>query len=187
MKTFNKIRRDANEEMADRAVTRLAIIDSYDASQYAARVRFQPENKLSGWLPVLTPWRGKGWGLFCPPTQGDQVLVQFQEDNQGTGTIGLRAYSNQAPPLAVHSGEFWLVHQTGAFLKLTNDGRISINSGIELDIGNLGQQVHQLVTDALVTLFNSHTHSGVAAGPASTGAPNPQMGSGQLTQTVKAN
>jgi len=163
------------------------VVDSYDPNRYAARVRFQPDNRLSGWLPVMTLWRGNGWGLFCPPSQGDQVQVQFQEDEPGTGTVCLRSYSAGARPLVVTSGEFWLVHQTGAFLKLTNDGKVSINSGVEIDIGSLGQQLHQLVTDAMVSLFNSHTHSGVASGPGSTGVPNQPMGQGHLTQILKGN
>ena len=187
MKVFNRVRRDAKEEVADRAVTRLAIIDGFDPGQYVARVRFQPDDKLSGWFPVMTPWRGNGWGLFCPPSYGDQVQVVFQDDDQGTATVCLRAYSNQARPLPVNPGEFWLVHQSGAFLKLTNDGKLLLNSSVELDVGNLGQPLHQLVTDALVSLFNGHTHGGVAPGSGNSGVPNQQMGQGQLTQTLKGN
>ena len=58
---------------------------------------------------------------------------------------------------------------------------------VELDVGNLGQPLHQLVTDALVSLFNGHTHGGVAPGSGNSGVPNQQMGQGQLTQTLKGN
>ncbi len=187
MKMFNRARRDGDDAVAGLAMTRLAIVESYNPNEYTARVLFQPENKLSGWLPVMTPWPGNGWGLYCPPAQGDQVQVHFQEGGLGTGLVCLRAYSNQAKPLAVNSGEFWLVHQTGAFLKLTNDGKVSINSNVELDVGNVGQQLHQLVTDALVGLFNGHTHGGVASGSSSTSTPNQQMGQGHLTQVLKGN
>ncbi len=187
MKAFNRARRDGDDAVAALAVPRLAVVDSYDPVHYAARVLFQPENKLSGWLPVMTPWPGNGWGLYCPPSPGDQVQVLFQEDGQGTGAVCLRTYSNQVRPLTVNSGEFWLVHQKGTFLKLTNDGKVLINSTVELDVGNLGQQLHQLVTDALVGLFNSHTHGGVASGSSSTAAPNQQMGQAQLTQFLRGN
>jgi uncharacterized protein (DUF2345 family) len=34
----------------------------------------------------------------------------------------------------VPSGEFWLVHQSGSFLKFTNDGKVSVNSASDLDL-----------------------------------------------------
>ena len=42
--------------------SRFAIVSSVDPSAYAARVLLQPEAVLSGWLPILSPWVGSGWG-----------------------------------------------------------------------------------------------------------------------------
>lgn len=115
-------------------VTVIGTIKNYNSQYYMAQVLLQPEGILTGYLPVLSPWVGNGWGLFAPPSAGDQVEVQFQEGNISCGVICLRAFSSQAAPLAVNSGEFWLVHQTGSFIKLTNDGNISINANKNLNI-----------------------------------------------------
>jgi phage baseplate assembly protein gpV len=58
---------------------RFGVVASTDAARHAVRVRLMPEGVLSGWLPVLTPWAGAGWGIFCAPVPGTQVLVVAQE------------------------------------------------------------------------------------------------------------
>ncbi len=166
---INAVRHQVEAGASQRAATRLAIVSSYDPSTYQAQVLYQPEGQLSGWMPVLTPWSGGGFGLFCPPTPGDQVEVQHPDGTHGAGVVCLRSFSDQDRPLPAVCGEFWLVHKTGACLKLTNDGKLSLNSAVEVDVGNLGNALLQLVTDALVTLFNSHVHSGVQKGGGGTG------------------
>ena len=54
---------------------RFGLVASVDGARYAARVRLQPEDVLSGWLPVLSPWVGAGWGLVALPAPGGQVRV----------------------------------------------------------------------------------------------------------------
>jgi phage baseplate assembly protein gpV len=61
------------------AQPRFAIVSSVDPGTGNARVMLQPEGTLSGWLPILSPWTGSGWGMCCPPSPGDQVLVLSQE------------------------------------------------------------------------------------------------------------
>jgi len=119
---WNRVRLEVARALAGRADPRLCLVSSYDPQTYAAKVLVQPENVETGWLPVLSPWIGNGWGLYAPPTAGDQVLVLFQENDQEVGLVLPRLYSNQQRPLAVESGEFWLVHQSGSFVKLTNAG-----------------------------------------------------------------
>ena len=47
---------------------RFGIVTSVDPQNATARVLIQPEAVLSGWLPVLSPWIGSGWGMSCPPS-----------------------------------------------------------------------------------------------------------------------
>jgi len=138
---WNLLRLEMARSLAGRAGPRICIVSNYDPQNYAAKVRIQPEDVLTGWLPVLSSWIGNGWGLFAPPTPGDQVLVIFQEDDQEVGLILPRLFSNKQRPLAVNSGEFWLVHQSGSFLKLTNAGqnnnpppKVLINGAVEIDM-----------------------------------------------------
>lgn len=167
-------------QQAGPALMRVGTVTSYDPANYAVKVSLQPEGATTGWLPILTPWSGNGWGLFAPPTPGDLVEVQFHDGDFNAGVACLRFFNDGQRPLNVASGELWLVHASGAYLKLTNDGKVLMNATAEIDVGNIGSALHTLVTDAFVSLFNSHTHG---AGP----VPNQTMGSSHLTAVLKAN
>ena len=56
------------------AQPRFAVVTSVDPTRPAVRVALQPEGVITGWLPVLSPWIGAGWGMSCPPSPGDQVF-----------------------------------------------------------------------------------------------------------------
>jgi phage baseplate assembly protein V len=146
---------------------RFGTVTSVDAANFTVRVRLRPDDVLTGWLPVLSPWVGAGWGLVSPPMAGDQVFILPQEGCADHGVVVGRAFSKaQAPPL-VPLGELWLEHKSGSALRLTNDGSITI-------IGDL--HVHGQVFDGAGSLsrlrgnYNVHTHRDSYA--ASTAAPD---------------
>lgn len=121
----------------------MGIIDSYDPDLYCAKVRLQPEdpdnpeNSLTGFLPISTEWSGNGWGDVYGPSVGDVVDVHFQEGGKNAGYISKRFYSSVTrPPGPVPSGEAWRVHQSGSFMKFTNDGKVSVNSNSDLDFAS---------------------------------------------------
>src|SRR5436305_10306359 len=97
---------------------RFGTVTSVNPTAATARVLLQPEGVLSGWLPILSPWVGAGWGMCCPPTPGDQVLVLGQEGSAEHGIIVGRAFSSSQAPPATPIGELWLVHRSGSFIKL---------------------------------------------------------------------
>jgi phage baseplate assembly protein gpV len=127
------------------------------SSQHAtARVLIQPDGVLSGWLPVLSQWVGSGWGMVCPPNPGDQVLLVPQEGDVEQGIIIGRSFSKNQMPPAAPGGEFWLMHQSGSFLKLCNDGTVRINGDLHVQ-GEVYDQHGPL--SGLRTHYNAHTHS----------------------------
>lgn len=134
---------------------RFGTITSVNFNNSTARVTIQPDGVLSGWLPVLSQWVGNGWGMVCPPSPGDQVLLVPQEGDIEHGIIIGRSFSNKQQPPAAPIGEFWLVHQTGSFLKLCNDGTIRVNGDVHVN-GNVYDQ-HGSMAD-LRSHYNSHTH-----------------------------
>jgi phage baseplate assembly protein V len=182
------------------AKPRLGLISAYDPNTYAAKVRIQPDDVETGWLPVLTPWVGAGWGLHAPPTPGDQVLVVFQEGSVENGVVVGARYNNVERPLPAPSGELWLVHQSGAFVKLTTDGKLTLNDqagssvvlngdgtgtmsfsgGLTLNANTIvNGDLHATGTvtgDADVVFAGksalTHTHGGVQGGTANTQKPN---------------
>jgi phage baseplate assembly protein gpV len=118
-------------------VARFGLVSSFDPASYAAKVLIQPENVLSGWLPVIAAWVGAGWGLAAPLSPGDQVLVIPQEGDSEQGVIIGCVWSAVDTPMNVPAGELWLRHQSGSFLKLHNDGTIALQAPTVNITGNL--------------------------------------------------
>ncbi len=155
----------------DRATgqARFGIVTSVDPARSAARVALQPEGVVTGWLPVLSAWVGAGWGMACPPAPGDQVLVLAQEGDSDHGVIVGRAWSDQARAVAAPVGELWLVHATGSFVKLCNDGSIQMRGDLRV-AGDVYDRHGSL--DRLRRHYDAHTHDDPQGGAVST--PNQQ-------------
>ena len=144
---------------------RFGLVASVSTDNATARVLLQPEGVLSGWLPVLSPWVGAGWGMVCPPSPGDQVLVLAQEGDGEHGLIVGRAFSQAAKPPAAAVGEFLLAHKSGAFVKLANDGTVRIQGDLHV-AGDVFDQHGSLAR--LRGHYNEHRH------PPSNNSANPQ-------------
>ncbi len=124
----NLIRREIALYLTGRATTRIGLVDSYDPNTHAAKVRFQPENTLSGWIPIGAAATGNNFGVHFAPNIEDQVMVHFLEGEHEAGVIGMRLYSDQDRPLPVPAGEMWIVHKTGSGLTLKGDGSTNITA-----------------------------------------------------------
>ena len=148
---------------------RFGIVTSVDPSRPAARVALQPEGVITGWLPILSMWVGNGWGMASPPATGDQVLVVAQEGDSDHGVIVGRAWSDQARAVAAPVGEFWLVHQSGSFIKLQNDGTIQMQGDLHVD-GDVYDRIGSL--NRLRQHYDAHTHADPQGGQVS--PPDPQ-------------
>lgn len=143
---------------------RFATIASVNPGTATAKVTLQPEGVLTGWLPVLAPWVGAGWGMYCPPSPGDQVLVLAQEGDAEHGIIVGRAYSSEQPPPAAPIGELWLVHKSGSFIRLQNDGTIRMHGDLHVD-GDVYDREGLL--SRLRNRYNAHTHTDSRGGTTS--------------------
>ncbi len=155
--------------MVDRTLgqPRFGTISSFNAADHTARVLLQPEGTVTGWLPVLSPWTGVGWGIVCPLAAGDQVFVLPHEGDAEHGVIVGRAFSSRCPPPQSAEGELWIVHPSGSCLKLKGDGTVSVSGDLHVEgdvYDSHGSMAH------LRGNFNAHTHT-VASG-AITSLPN---------------
>lgn len=185
---------------------------AYDPANYLGMVEFfaadiDENSQPSAWLPISSVWSGNGWGLFAAPPIGSICEVHFQEGNLQNGYINNSFYNNiTAQPLNVPSGEFWIVHQNGTFIKITNDGKVELNGNVEIDltaptinitatgtvnieapnvnIGAHGGSFTALLTGLASAIYNSHTHNILS--PSITDIPNQQFTSGEETTNVKA-
>jgi phage baseplate assembly protein gpV len=136
-KFWNQVKAHATALDGMNGQARFGLVASFDPNAYSARVLVQPENLLSGWLPVLGQWVGAGWGMAAPLSPGDQVLLLAQEGDAEQAVVLGRVWSSVDPPPQVPSGEFWLLHQAGSFIKLMNDGSITLQAATVTVTGNL--------------------------------------------------
>ena len=147
---------------------KFATVSSVNYDTGNVKVIVQPDGILSGWLPVLSPWVGKGWGMACPASPGDQVLVIAHEGDIEQGVVVGRAYSRQQMPPPAPEGEFWLVHKNGSFLKLCGDGSVKISGDLRVD-GDVYDRDGAL--SRLRSNYNNHIHIDSRSGTTSHPSP----------------
>ena len=116
----------------DKQSARHGVVDAYDPNSFSVKVRLQPSNVLTGWIPIQSCYVGNGWGLFAAPTIGDAVQVDCQEGELNAGVMVGSFFNDQDRPLQVPSGEFWLQHKSGSFLKFLNNGDVSVHTARDL-------------------------------------------------------
>ena len=158
--TPGDIKRHAVQAAMQLGVPRFGIVESVDTATYAAKVTLQPDGELTGWLPIMAMAIGSGWGIAFPPNTGDQVLVVPHEGDADSLVIVGFVYSQQQVPPNAAAGEFWLVHKTGSYFKMTNDGNIQSQAPIWTHTGAFhatGEVIRGWGTADQVTL-GGHTH-----------------------------
>jgi phage baseplate assembly protein gpV len=162
---LNAIKTHADALVQTQGQPRFGTITSTDPATGTARVALQPEGVLSGWLPILYPWVGAGWGMVCPPAPGDQVLVLAQEGHAEHGIIVGRIFSSRVAPPAAPSGELWFVHSSGSYFKLQNDGTVQIGGDLHVS-GNVYDS--QGPMSRLRSNYDAHTHNDSRGGVTTT-------------------
>ena len=83
----NAMRGEAERVQATYARLTMGLVDGVDPARHAVRVRLQPQDVLTGWLPVASVGVGAGWQVHWLPAIGTQVKVEFQEGGQGAGSL----------------------------------------------------------------------------------------------------
>jgi phage baseplate assembly protein gpV len=177
---------------------RWGVVQSFNPANYTAKVTLQPEGVLTGWLPIVTPTFGAGWGVVSPLQPGQQVLVVPDTGDHDNGVIlgGTWNTSSTVPKIPaapggattnLQSGEWAFVSPAGSFIRFCADGSVLINATAIYTLGSGSATPLRLATENFVLdVYNNHTHPGVEAGSASTGVPNQQATSSDLTANLKA-
>jgi len=156
---MNAIKSTAQWTTQGIAPTKQGVVTSYDPNHYAVQVQLQPDDVNTGWIPLKCAWVGNGWGLFCPPSIGDVVEVDFQEGDGSVPSAGWRFYNDLNRPLPCPSGEFWLVHQKGAQLKFCNDGTVELKAVKDLNV-TAGGDLNLNVAGTLNSRASQWNHNG---------------------------
>ncbi|WP_145533550.1 baseplate assembly protein [Yersinia alsatica] len=114
--------------------TREGIITSYDPAEYAIKVVLQPDGAETGWIPLDSPWVGNGWGLAAGPMIGASIKIDFDSGNISNGSGSGQHYNDIDRCPSPQSGEFFIVHKSGASFKLTNDGKVTVTDSAGSEI-----------------------------------------------------
>jgi hypothetical protein len=204
------IRQEAIKATQSKNIVQLGIVSSFDPETFTAIVELYPADGTdapalqTGSLPIFTSWAGPGWGMFGAPQLGEVVEVHYQEGSLQNGYVALQAQVGPPSAGVVNAGEFWLIHASGAVLKLTNDGSLNLESNVAINIiapivnidtgasgalklGNLAGALTGFMTAAAVAVYNSHTHSGVMSGSDTSAIPNELLSDSDLSTSVMGN
>lgn len=154
---------------------RVGIVESYDPNGPTVRLTVQPNGVLTGWLPLMGLSVGSGWGIICPPAIGSQAVYICQEGSSQDGIVIGGIWSSVNVPPSAQAGEFWLVHESGSLLKLTNDGGVTLTAENGLTINgdvtiNGTVMASNDVVAGSISLQN-HVHGGVTSGTSDTTGP----------------
>lgn len=149
---MNSMRMQAMRATASIVSSRVGEITSYNPANFTAKVKLQPDDTKTGWLPIASPWIGHGWGLVAAPNIGDMVTVDYINGDLEAGVVVARLWNLEDIPPSVQSGELWIVHKSGAFFKLTNDGKVSFDDAHGASVVLNG--------DGTISSAGSWTHDG---------------------------
>lgn len=156
----------AEQAMSGRMSARQAVVSSYNPADYSVRVRLQPENVETGWLPVATLKAGNGWGVFAPPSPGDVVVVIFEHGERGAGMVIGSLYGDRFRPVNVAAGEMLIRHQSGSLLRFNNNSTVRLESA-----GALTSSAPAWTHTGPMTLAGNLTVNGTASATGTMSAP----------------
>ena len=159
---LNSLRAQSQMAAQGRGSMRLGLVTSYDPATYSVKVSMQPDNVESGWVPLAAQAVGNGWGILTPPAIGDQILVLMQDSDPEAGVAAWCLFNNVDVPPAVPTGEFWMVHKTGSYLKFLTDGSVAMNVAKNLTASVTGTT--QITATGAVTLTTQSDVTATIAG-----------------------
>lgn len=174
------------------AKTQYGTITAYNPNDYTVKVMLQPEGVETGWIPLASSWTGKNMGAVFGPMIGTDCRVDYVGGVAEAAMAGGRFFNANFLPPIVQSGQGAIVDGAGSFVKLNNDGTITLsaNASITTTTPILTQNGNMTVTGNIIADGNvtgaivtgntdvviaglsgkNHYHPGVATGTGNTGA-----------------
>lgn len=166
---------------------RAGLVSSYDPDRYAVKVKLQPEETETGWLPIVTAMAGNGFGVYFGPEIDDQAVVAFLEGSVETGVcLGFLPSDIDRPP-SVPSGEGLVRHKDGAFLRFLPGAVVDLEAAGGFNVTANTKITGDLTVTGDVTdrtpgntasmkvhrdAYNGHHHGGVQTGGGVTAVPD---------------
>ncbi|MFZ4215292.1 phage baseplate assembly protein V [Pantoea endophytica] len=198
MRAFlNAMAATAQQTSAGISGTRQGIITAYDPVTYAVKVQLQPTGEETGWIPLSSPWVGKGWGMAAGPSIGAVVEVEFDSGLMGAGMAAGQFFNDVDRSPGPPSGEFWLIHKSGSLFKFLNSGEVLLSSATKITYdapahhftgGDVTMENNLIVVKDISdnngaygtvqkvrVTYNGHTHPENGDGGGTTSKPNQQL------------
>lgn len=122
------IKRVVSEFLAQFVTTKYGQISSYNPNDYTVKVILMPTMEETGFVPLSAPWVGNNFGAVFGPAIGDSVRLDFVDGRIEACLVGGRFFNNSARPPVVQSGQAAIVDSKGSYVKLNNDGTITLGA-----------------------------------------------------------
>lgn len=180
---INHIKRIVADILENFTTTKYGEITAYNPINYTVKVELQPEGVETGFVPLEAAWVGNGFGAVFGPNIGDQARLSFIDGRVQATVVGGRFFNNANQPPVVQSGQAAFVDSKGSYIRLNNDGTITMGSsagiiaatpifkvvGQILATGNITTNA-DVITSTLSSV-NAHVHGGVQSGSSNTAGP----------------
>lgn len=122
------IKRVVSEFLAQFITTKYGQISAYNPDDYTVKVIVMPTMEETGFVPLSAPWVGNNFGTVFGPAIGDSVRLDFVDGRVEACLVGGRFFNNSARPPVVQSGQAAIVDSKGSYVKLNNDGTITLGA-----------------------------------------------------------
>jgi len=168
---IHHIKRVVSEFLSNLAFPKYGIISAYNPANYTVKVQLQPEGIETAFIPLEAIWVGNNLGAVFGPNIGDQVRLSFIDGNQQACVVGGRFFRNAAQPPLVQSGQAAFVDSQGSYIKLNNDGTITLGAptGITSTTPLLTQQGNLQINGNVTINGNQQSNGNITASGTVTG------------------
>jgi phage gp45-like len=122
------IKRAVSEFLAQLMTQKYGQISAYNPNDYTVKVILMPTMEETGFVPLSAPWVGNNFGAVFGPAIGDSVRLDFIDGRIEACLVGGRFFNDSARPPVVQSGQAAIVDSKGSYVKLNNDGTITLGA-----------------------------------------------------------
>lgn len=178
---IDHIKRVVSEFLAQFTTTKYGQISAYNPNDYTVKVIILPTMEETGFVPLSAPWVGNNFGAVFGPAIGDSVRLDFVDGRVEACLVGGRFFNNSALPPVVQSGQAAIVDSHGSYVKLNNDGTVTINAASTMTISGVNVNINAS-TQCAINSPNIILNGPIEQGQGSN-AGNASMG-GTLTVTT---
>lgn len=128
------IKRAVSEFLAQFTTTKYGQVSAYNPNDYTVKVMLMPTMEETGFVPLSAPWVGNNFGAVFGPAIGDSVRLDFVDGRIEACLVGGRFFNDSARPPVVQSGQAAIVDSQGSYIKLNNDGTVTVNAATTMTL-----------------------------------------------------